>query len=211
MKKNINEKRYPDIEKAVAFKIAFAPVICTYGSVGWDEIEEVVCEECGQTVQFADFLAPKSECKMDAAILDICHYGFSIEVHDLLIDNFDITEQDFRPIRNKTGDIVFYQITPQHIMLPIESANEYRRIGPCPKCGAYQYREKEYKNEAGWEYGYITKEALDDLHDLNETYEKFNVFIPRWIVSRRVYDFLMERYPRMIFQPLYLREQTRQD
>ena len=37
----------------------------------------------------------------------------------MLIDNFNITDDDFRPIRNKTGDVVYYQISPMHTMLPI--------------------------------------------------------------------------------------------
>lgn len=60
---NINEKRYPNINDAVAFNIAFAPMICTYGSVGWDEILHTKCSCCGLTEQVSDFLAQKSDCQ----------------------------------------------------------------------------------------------------------------------------------------------------
>lgn len=43
----------------------------------------------------------------------------------MLIDNFNINDDDFRPIRNKTGDIVYYQISPIHTMLPIISQKKY--------------------------------------------------------------------------------------
>lgn len=204
---NINKKRYPNIDDAVAYQIAFSPVVCSYGNVGFDEIKRVVCPKCNRDEQISDFLAAKSSCqKKDCAILDIYHYGVSIDVRNLLIENFDISETDFRPVRNKTGDVVFYQITPQHKMLPIGSVNRFRQLKPCPKCGSIQYRSKAYTNSGGWEYGYITKAALGDLHDLNVTFEEFEMFIPEWIVSKRVYTFLTDKYPRMNFIPLFLKD-----
>lgn len=44
---NINEKRYPNISKAVTFRIAFTNVLCGYGNVGFDEIEKEICSLCG--------------------------------------------------------------------------------------------------------------------------------------------------------------------
>lgn len=99
---NVNEKRYPNISEAVAFRIAFAPMAYSYGDIGWDD--------------------------------------------------------------------------------------------------------KEYINENGYPYSFITKEVLDDLHDLNVTYEKYEMYLPYWVVSRRVYDFLIKRYPRMNFEPIFLNE-----
>lgn len=202
---NINEKNYPNISEAVAFRIAFHPVACSYGDVGWDEIEKEVCTRCGLTEQFSDFLAPKSSFKKDYAILDTYHYGVSVKIRNSLIDNFDICESDFRPIRNKKGDIVFYQITPTHTMLPIEPVYRIKKLKPCTKCGSIQYREKEYKNKDGYLYSYISQEGLDDLHDLNVTYERFDMHLPKWVVSRRVYEFLVKDYPRMNFEPIFLK------
>lgn len=202
---NVNEKRYPNISEAVAFRIAFAHMAYSYGDVGWDKIERYVCEHCGLTEQYADFLAPKSTFKKEFAILDTYHYGVSANIRKELIENFDVTEDDFRPCRNKTGDIVFYQITPVHTMLPLTSVNRTRPLKPCKKCGSIQYREKEYKNKNGYPYSFITQEVLDDLHDLNVTYEKYEMYLPYWVVSRRVYDFLIERYSRMNFEPIFLR------
>jgi hypothetical protein len=85
------------------------------------------------------------------------------------------------------------------------SLNQIRSLKPCRECGSVQFREKVYKNKNGWPYSYISKEVLDDLHDLNETSEKFEMFMPKWIVSRRVYDYLTERFPRMNFQPVFLK------
>lgn len=203
---NVNEKRYPNISEAVAFRIAFAPMAYSYGDIGWDDIERYVCESCGLTEQYADFLAPKTSFKKEFAILDTYHYGVDANIRNELIENFDVTEDDFRPCRNKVGDIVFYQITPTHTMLPLISVNKTRPLKPCKKCGSIQYREKEYLNENGYPYSFITKEVLNDLHDLNVTYEKYEMYLPYWVVSRRVYDFLIKRYPRMNFEPIFLNE-----
>ena len=48
-------------------------------------------------------------------------------------------------------------------------------------------------------------EGLLDLHDVNKTFEKFDMFLPKWVVSRRVYDFLISKYPRMNFEPIFLK------
>lgn len=202
---NVNEKRYPNISKAVAFRIAFAPMIYTYDDIGWYDYNKEICPKCGDSVQTGDFLTPKSRIKKEFAILDNYHYGVSIKIRDALIENFDIADNDFRPIRNKQMDIVFYQITPSHKIISMKSVNQTRSLKPCRECGSVQYREKEYKNKDGWPYSYISKEALSHLHDLNETSERFEMFMPKWIVSRRVYDYLIERYPRMNFQPIFLK------
>jgi len=204
---NINERRYPNIEEAVAFRIAFSPMLYSYGDTNWYDIEEVVCSRCGITHQVSDFLAPKSACKKEYAILDTYHYGVSNSIREALISNFDITNEDFRPIRNKTGEIVFYQIEPCHTMLPVMGINRIRELKPCKKCGSIQYRENKYKNERGNPYAYINAEILNDLSDLNVSFEKYEMFLPWYVVSRRVYDFLSCQYPRMTFIPLFLKRE----
>ncbi len=205
--KNVNENRYSNLEDAVAFVVAFSPMLYTYGSVSLDEIEIETCSRCHLTKQINDFIAPKSKkTEIERAMLHTWNYGVSIEVRDLLIKNFnDISELDFRPCRNKNKDIVYYQLTPQHIMKPMAEQLHYRKLKPCKKCGNVQYRYKEYKNDKGWEYYYITQIALNDLKSINVTYEHFNMYFPKVVVSRQLYDYLIERYPRMEFNPMYLK------
>lgn len=206
MKKiSVNQKRYKNLDEAVAFEIAFEFMLYGYGDVGWDEYERYTCTRCGRIEQYNDYLVPKSSCKKDYSILDTYEYGVSIKVRDQLIANFDISEKDFRPIRNKRGDIVYYQITPQHTMKPIEAANRIRKLKNCKKCHSVQYRINEYKNKEGHLFYYITPEALEDLHDMNRTFENFDLHKPRYVVSRRVYEYLSEQYPRMQFIPLFLK------
>ena len=201
---NRNERRYDNLSEAVAFQVAFEFMVYAYDDSNWFDTFKTICTRCGKEEQYADFLVPKSSCKKEYAIFDTLHYGVSEKIKNELIENFDITEEDFRPVRNKTGNIVYYQITPQHKMLPIKSVNRIKQLKPCRKCGSVQYRMKIYKNDKNAEYYYITKEALEDMHDINMTYEEFNMFYSEVIVSRRVYDFLIERYPRMRFFPLFL-------
>ncbi len=208
MKKNVNEKRYPNINEAAAFKIAFIPMLYAYDDISCDQYEEELCKQCHYAKQKTDFLTPKGPAgKMHRAILDTYHYGVNEEIRDLLIENFeDITEEDFRPCRTKQGEIVFWQIEPRHVMFPMAKELEYVKRKECGVCGRIQYWVKEYTNELGNSYYYITKEALADLHSLNESYEKYVFGIPEWVVTREVYEFLTERYPRMEFAPMFLKK-----
>lgn len=203
---NFNEKKYDNLSKAVAFEISFESFIYSYGDLSCAYFEKELCSHCHNNTQHVDFLAPKVNCKKDFGILDILKFGVSANIRSLLIENFDITEEDFRPVRTKSGEIVFYQITPQHTMLPISDVNRIKQLKPCSKCGAIQYRDRVYENKKGEPYHYISKKALEDLHDINVTYEKFEMFTPYFVVSKRVYDFLIERYPRLHFMPFFLKD-----
>ena len=124
-----------------------------------------------------------------------------------MIKNFDVSENDFRPVRNKKGEIVCYQITPQHTMKSISSVNRIKVLKPCRKCGGVQHRINEYKNKKGFIYYYMTQDVLDDLHDFNETNEKFEMYFPLYVVSRRVYEYLVSKNPRMVFEPIFLKKE----
>ena len=206
---NRNEKKYNNLSEAVAFQIAFEFMIYAYDDSNWFDTFRTICTRCGKEEQIADFLVPKSSCKKEYGRFDTLYYGVSENIKNELINNFDITEEDFRPAYNKTGNIVYYQITPRHKMLPIKAVNRIKELKPCRKCGSVQYRMKKYKNEKGAEYYYITEEALLDMKDINVTYEEFDMFYSEVIVSRRVFDFLIKRYPRMRFVPLFLAKEEK--
>ena len=203
--KNINQKNYPNLDQAVAFRITFDPFIYFYDDA---EMNTTICDECYYEEQKAPYRAPKRYCNRDYGILHSYEYGVSDTVYKELIDNFDITEDDFRDILNKQDEVVYHQIAPRHIMLPIAHVNDWAENPPCESCGRTYYNNigTEFYNEKGEEFYYITKEALEDLHDLNVTYEKFRLYLPYWVVSRRVFDFLTEKYPRMRFEPFFLKD-----
>lgn len=204
---NMNGKDMYNQNNAVAYRLHFTAMICSYGSVGWDEIELSDCKHCNHTTQINDFLVPRHACiKKDGAILDIYRYGISEEIRHKLIERFNIDEHVFRPCRNKVGDIVYYQITPQHTMLPIADLNDWISLKPCSKCGSTQYRVKNKKAALeGNDIIFISKSALDDLHDFNCTFEKFEMHIPEFIVSKRIYEFFSTNYPKLLFDPVFLK------
>ena len=203
---NINLKSYSNIDEAVAFELAFVPLIYTYDSIAPMEYDKYLCSRCRNYEQSRDYLCPKRNFKKDYGLLcSIQRFAVSIEIRNELIELFDVEENDFRPVRNKEGEILAYQITPIHTMLPISDVNRIKKLKPCSKCGAVQYRINEYKNEKGEEFCYISKEALEDMHDINKTFERFDMFIPRYIVSRRVYEYMVQKNPRMRFKPYFLK------
>ena len=205
------ERLYDDLDEAKAFEISFTNFVYFYDDVGPSDFVIRPCEKCRREVQIRDYLAPKASCKKDTGILHSFECGVSPGLRDELIANFDVTEDDFRPVRTKKGEIVYYQITPQHVMKPINEVNNWLPKEPCPQCGwvQYQHSEHEFRNAKKEEYFYITQEALDDLHDFNVTYERFVWGRPMCIISRRVYDFLTERYPRTHYKPFCGRDGLR--
>lgn len=196
---------YDNLDKAKAFQISFSNMIYSYGDLYHLDFEECLCEHCGKSVQAKDYLYPKASCKKPYGILDVLKFGVSEELKNELIEHFDVTEADFRPIRTKKGEIVFYQITPQHTMLPICEDNEWIAKSPCPDCGSVKYEWDCKWNEKDAPYHYISQEALDEMHDFNATYERFGFYIPHYVISRRVFDFLIEKYPRAQYIPYFLK------
>lgn len=197
---------YDNIDEAKAFELSFTNFVYFYDDLYWGDFQTAVCETCKKRVQEKDYLVPKANCKKPSGILQTYEFGVSHELRDELIARFDITEADFRPIRNKKGEIVYYQITPQNVMQSIHKENEWMPKEPCPQCGAIQYHHHDFENEKGEFYHYITQDALNDMKDLNVTYERFRFHMPICVISRRVYDFLTERYPRTHYVPFFIKQ-----
>ncbi len=55
-------------------------------------------------------------------------------------------------------------------------------------------------------YIIISNEAYSEMHDLNKTFENFDMHIPNFIVSKRGYNFLIEKNPKLNFEPLFLKQ-----
>ena len=199
------ERLYDNLDEAKAFMLSFTNFVYFYDDVCHADFQSVVCEKCKIAIQTKDYLMPKANCKKPTGILHTLEYGVNQDVRDELIARFDITEDDFRPIYSKRGELVYYQITPRHVMLPIHEENEWPVQKTCPECGSIQYQRCYYKNEKKEPYYFISQAALDDMHDLNVTYERFRFHAPIVIVSRRVYDYLSEQHPRTHYFPFFLK------
>lgn len=196
---------YGNLDEAVAFELSFTNFVHIYDDMCLMDFLEELCPVCRKDIQIKDYLVPRANCTKPYGILSSTEMGVDAELRDELIERFDVTEQDFRPVRNKKGDIVFYQITPQHVMLPMSEENGWKRRPACKNCGSFEYSPNEFENENGEFYYYISKEALNEMHDFNLSRETFGCHMPMSIISRRVYDFLIEKYPRTHYVPFFLK------
>ena len=201
-------KLYDNLEEAKAFAISFTNFAYFYDDWEKTDTYKLVCEYCYKEVQYADYQMPRSSAKKDTSILLSLEPGVSPSLRDELIENFDVTEADFRPVRTKKGEIVYYQITPQHVMLPLHEVNEWPILSRCDHCGNIRFNDISKRNNIGESYHYITTEVLGDMHDLNVTFEHFHRDYPLFVISRRLYDFLIERYPRTHYFPFFLKEEA---
>lgn len=201
-------KLYDNLDEAKAFALSFTNFAYFYDDWEDKDTYTVVCDACYKEIQHADYQMPRSSTKKPTSILHSLEFGVSPELRDELIDKFDITEADFRPIRTKKGEIVYYQITPQHVMLPLHKINNWPVLSVCKKCGNVRYEDLRIENNKGERYYYITQEALDDMHDLNLTFEHFRRDYPRFVISRRLFDFLIDRYPRTHYFPFFLKQDS---
>ena len=201
-------KLYDNLEEAKAFAISFTNFAYFYDDWEKTDTYKLVCEHCYKEVQYADYQMPRSSAKKDTSILHSLEPGVSPSLRDELIENFDVTEADFRPVRTKKGEIVYYQITPQHVMLPLHEVNEWPVLSTCPYCGNVRYNDIPKRNHIGESYHYISSEILEKMHDLNITFERFHRDYPLFVISRRLYDFLIERYPRTHYFPFFLKEEA---
>lgn len=200
------ERLYDNLDEAKAFALSFTNFAYYYDDEARDDFWTVLCEKCGKAIQTRDYLCPRSSCKKPTSILHSLEFGVSPELRDDLIAQFDVTQEDFRPIRSKRGELVYYQITPQHVMLPLHEENEWPILQQCAECGCVLYDRPEKYNEKGEEFFLISQAALDDMHDFNITYESFRRHYPLFVISRRVYDYLTEHYPRTHYFPFFLKE-----
>lgn len=206
MMRKLMDRLYSNIAEAKAFQLSFTNFIHMYDDVIENDFTTEPCETCDKAIQIKDYLFPRASCKRPYGILSTLEFGVNEELKNALIERFDVTEDDFRPIRNKKGQIVYYQITPQHVMLPIYKINRWMPYPKCGRCGSQRFSTRDYENEKGEFYHHISSEALEDMHDFNITYERFDFHMPLCVVSRRVYDFLVERYPQAHFTPFFLQK-----
>lgn len=199
------ERLYDNIEQAKAFQVSFTNFVYFYDDVLMSDFETVICDKCMKSVQTRDYLVPRGNCRKPTGILHSLDMGVSPELRDDLIARFEITEEDFRPVYSKKGALVYYQITPRHVMLPIGKENEWSISSTCPYCGGVQHYMCNFTNEKKEPYYLISQEALDDMCDLNITYERCRFYRPMIIISRRVFEYLTDKYPRTHYFPLYLK------
>ena len=204
--KTFAEKNWGDCSKAVAYELNFVQMCYGYPTVALAEYYKSICPHVDDlSIQCRDLEYPKSGySKKDYYQLD----SYDMAVSDNLktdMMRFGIPEEVFRPVYNKKHDIILgWQITPRNILPPIWQLNGEREIIMCEICN---YRTYEVLDEInyfdaydGMGYPvYISREVLEQMEDINATTETGSV-----IISLDLYNYLIEKYPRLECRPVFL-------
>ncbi len=178
-----------------------------YISRDWSRFYDITCDECEHDVQSKPFEYSKATfSKKDYYILDMLVYGVSEKLKNDML-SFGISEDVFRPIYTKKHDIILgYQIVPKNILPLTYKENGMYEFTKCKKCGRIQYElydeiafMKVY-NDLGFPV-YITQDALDTMEDINGLGERPENDI---IISLDLYNYLIEKYPRLECRPVYI-------
>lgn len=197
------EKKWGDCSKAVAYELNFVQMC--YRNSSWTDYYDVLCHKCNKARQSKDFVYPKgSFSKKDYYVLDYYCFGVSKKLKSDML-SFGVSEKIFRPIHSSRGDIELgYQIVPLNILPPVFLQNGMREIC-CKYCGRKRYEIRDdlhsLKAYEGLGYPtYITREALNELQDVNGLYEDNDDVI----ISTDLYNYLIKKYPRLECRPVFL-------
>lgn len=219
--KTFAQKNWPDIaEKAVAYQLNFVSMAYGYNDDVSGKFFKPCCENNRNlSVHFMDFEYPKSKATSRPYLqLGCFFYAVSEELKNAILEfGIDDKEEDvFRPVwTRKHNQPICYSIEPKHIIKPIAKENDLETEIICSECDVVwaHRRDDDY---SFWEYNgsgrpvYISKEVLDDFHDFNYTYEYHGpggYLVREVIVSKRIYDFIINLYPRAEFRPVLIKEE----
>lgn len=214
------QKNWLDIvEKSVAYSLNFVSMAYSYDSQKGSDFFIPCCENTkSRVVHYKDFEYPKSKATFKPYFQLSCFvYAISEELKNAILDfGIDDEENIFRPIYSKKNrEIVAFSIEPTHILKPIYKENDYNIKVICEKHDVVwaTVKDENLNRKSNYKLGepiYISKEAYDDLHDFNYTYEFFGpggYLVRKVIVSKRIYDFIISLYPRAEFRPVLIKEE----
>ena len=199
------EKNWGNCSDAVAYSLNFVQMC--YISGDFSRFFNVVCDKCEHNVQVKSFEYSKGNfSKKDYYILDMLVYGVSEKLKNDMVA-FGISEDLFKPIYTKKHDIVLgYQIVPKNILPLTYKENGMYEYSKCKKCGKIQYElydaiafMKVY-NDLGFPV-YINQSALEAMEDINALGERPGNDV---IISLDLYNYLIEKYPRLECRPVYV-------
>lgn len=200
------EKNWGDCSKAIAYNLNFVQMCYIPDNARRTEYFNIICDACENEEQFKEFEFRKSDfSKRDYFILDYYCYGVSEKLKSHMIE-FGLTEENFRPIYTRKHDqILGYQIITDNVLPPIFEVNGKYEFSNCEVCGHKTY--EVYDEIDGTEvYGglgyplYLTHEAAEKLKHINCLYEDNDDIL----ISCELYNFLIERYPRLECRPVFL-------
>lgn len=200
------EKNWGDCSKAIAYNLNFVQMCYRPDNARRTEYFNIICDACENEEQIKDFEFRKSDfSKEDYFILDYYCYGVSEKLKDHMIE-FGLTEENFRPIYTRKHDrILGYQIITDNVLPPTFEVNGKYEFSSCKACNhkTYEVYDEIDGTKAYGGLGYpvfLTQEAAEKLEHINCLYEDNDDIL----ISCELYDFLIERYPRLECRPVFL-------
>lgn len=201
------EKKWGDCSKAVAYQFNFVKLVYRYSADCYDDYF-YLCPKCKNEVeQKKDYEYPKSSFpkNKDYYLLDTYDSGVSEKLKNDLLE-FGIAESNFRPIYSrKHNEILGYQVTPKNILPSITENNAERQIFYCEHCKTKKFEVDDSYFDAYNRLGYpvyISKEAFDKMEHINCLDGEVGSYTV--IISLELYNYLIEKYPRLECRPVFI-------
>ncbi|MGN1442948.1 MAG: hypothetical protein ACI4XE_03775 [Acutalibacteraceae bacterium] len=205
--KTYAEKNWGDCSKAVAYSLNFVQLCYAYESDCYADYFEL-CSSCGHEIrQIKPYEYPKSGfSKKDYFLLDTYEYGVSDKLKADMIA-FGVPSEIFKPVYTRKHDIILgWYLAPETTLPEVYKLNCMSKNVICRDCGytLYEYDESACTNEVYGGLGYpfyIDEKALSALDSIAKTTEYGNRDV---LISLDLYNFLIEKYPRLECRPVFL-------
>lgn len=201
------EKKWGDCSKAVAYQFNFVKLVYRYSADCYDDYF-YLCPKCKNEVeQKKDYEYPKSSFpkNKDYYLLDTYDSGVSEKLKNDMLE-FGIAESNFRPIYSrKHNEILGYQVTPKNMLPSITENNAERQIFYCEHCKTKKFEVDDSYFDAYNRLGYpvyISKGAFDKMKHINCLDGEVGSYTV--IISLELYNYLIEKYPRLECRPVII-------
>lgn len=218
MGKTFEQKNWPQIaDKAVAYSLNFVSMAYGYGNDIHEDYFRPCCDRTKSvSVHYRDFEFPKSKAILKPYLqLDWYFYAIDENLKNAILEfGIDDNEDIFRPVWTRKHDNpICFSIEPKNVLKPIAKENNYGTKTICENCDVVWAYIKDDDITAHSEFNgagrpvYINKAVLESMHDFNVTYEYFGpggYLLRKVIISKRVHDFILSKYPKAEFRPVLL-------
>ena len=201
------EKKWGNSSKAVAYQFNFVKLVYRYSADCYDDYFHL-CPKCKNEIkQKKDYEYPKSSFpkNKDYYLLDTYDSGVSEKLKNDMLE-FGVAEGNFRPIYSRRhNEILGYQVTPKNMLPSITENNAERQIFYCEHCKTKKFEVDDSYFDAYNRLGcpaYISKEALDKMEHINCLDGEVGSYTV--IVSLELYNYLIEKYPRLECRLVFL-------
>lgn len=205
--KTFAEKTWGDCSKAVAYQFNFVKLVYRHSADCYDDYF-YLCSKCKNEIkQKKDYEYPKSSFpkNKDYYLFDTYDSGVSEKLRNDMIE-FGISEKNFRPVYPRNhSEILGYQVTPKNMLPSITENNAEKQIFYCKHCKTKKFEVDDSYFDTYNRVGcpvYISKEAFDKMEHINCLDGEIGSYTV--IISLELYNYLIEKYPRLECRPVFL-------